>query len=302
MSINSKRIGMVGIGAMGHGIAATLAGKRHPLVFLDYPGNQPVADLVAMGARPVESLAALASQSDVVLLCVTGSPEVEAVLTGPDGLVAHLRPGTVVVDHSTAIPSSTLRVADAVARAGGQFLDAPMTGTPTDAAAGTLNLLVGGQPGLFEELRPLLEEYARRIVHAGPIGSGHQLKLLHNFVSIGFAAVLAEAVACAERANVDIPVFVEVLANGGGKSTMLDRMRPYVERRDATAYRFSIGNAAKDLGYYATLAAEVGASRRTAEAVAAVFADAAADGHGRETVPEMVTILAAGSRSPVEAH
>jgi 3-hydroxyisobutyrate dehydrogenase-like beta-hydroxyacid dehydrogenase len=295
MSIGDRRLGMVGIGVMGHGIAATLASRGHPLAFLEYPGNQPVDDLLAAGARPVPTLADLASDADVVILCVTGSPEVEAVLLGGDGVVDHLRPGTIVIDHSTAIPASTVRVAEAVAKAGGRFLDAPMTGTPKDAEAGTLNLLVGGDAALFAEVEPLLQEYARRIVYAGPVSAGHRLKLLHNFVSMGFAAVLAEAVACADRAGVDLGLFVDVLANGGGKSTMLERMRPYVETHDTTAYRFSIGNAAKDLRYYSAFAEELHAARTTAAAVARVFAEAADTGHARETVPELVTILGNGA-------
>lgn len=292
MNISGKRLGMVGIGVMGHGIAISLVGHGHPLVFLEHPGNQPVDDLLEAGARPVATLPELAAESDVIILCVTGSPEVEAVLLGSGGVIEHLRPGTVVIDHSTAIPASTVRVAEAVASAGGRFLDAPMTGTPKDAAVGRLNLLVGGDPALFEEYQPLLADYAARIVYAGPTGAGHRLKLLHNFVSVGFAAVLAEAVACAERAQVDIGLFVEVLAAGGGKSTVLDRMRPYLESQDTTAYRFSIGNAAKDLGYYMALAEELGAARGTAEAVRRVYAEAVASGHGQETVPEMVAILA----------
>ena len=294
MSISNKRLGMVGIGVMGHGIAANLAGHGYSLVFLDHPGNQPVDDLVAAGARPVAGLSELAAESDIVILCVTGTPEVEAVLLGSGGVIEHMRPGTVVIDHSTAIPSSTVRVAEVVAKAGGRFLDAPMTGTPQDAAAGRLNLLVGGDPVLFEEYQPLLAGYAKRIVHAGPVGSGHQLKLLHNFVSVGFGAVLAEAVACAERAHVDIPLFVGVLAAGGGNSTMLDRMRPFIEMRDTSAYKFSIGNAAKDLGYYVALAEELGASRATADAIRGVYADAVAAGHGRESVPEIITFLLGG--------
>jgi 3-hydroxyisobutyrate dehydrogenase len=294
MSTSRQRLGMIGIGNMGHGIAATLLAGGYPLVFLDHPGNQPVDDLVAGGARPMATIADLAAQADVVILCVTGSPEVEAVMLGDGGVLAALRPGTVIIDHSTAIPSSTARIADAVTAAGGRFLDAPMTGTPKDAAAGQINLLVGADTDLFEAFEPLLATYARRIVHAGPVAAGHQLKLLHNFVSMGFAAVLSEAVACAERAGVDLGVFVEVLANGGGKSTMLDRMRPYIETRDLSAYRFSIGNAAKDLGYYETLAEELGAARGAAHAIRGVFAGAVAGGHGQETVPELIAVLEAG--------
>lgn len=288
---SSTRIGMIGIGNMGHGIALTLVGKGHPLAFLEHPGNQPVDDLVAGGARPAASIAELVAASDVVILCVTGTPQVEAVLLGEGGVLASLRPGMVVIDHSTAIPSSTQRVAARVAEAGGRFLDAPMTGTPRDAAAGQINLLVGADDDLFAEFQPLLADYARKIVHAGPVGSGHTLKLLHNFVSIGFAGVLSEAVACARRSGMDIGVYVDVLANGGGKSTMLDRMRPYIETGDTTAYRFSIANASKDIGYYAAFAEELGAARDIADALSATFGEAVEDGHGEETLPEMTTVL-----------
>ncbi|MHB8958345.1 MAG: NAD(P)-dependent oxidoreductase [Candidatus Limnocylindrales bacterium] len=286
------RIGIIGIGNMGHGIAATLVGLGHPLVFLERPGNAWAAELAAAGARPMGSIGSVTAASDVVLMCVTGTPEVEEVVLGPGGVLESLRPGMILVDHSTAIPSSTVRVAAAVSARGGRFLDAPMTGTPSDAASGRINLLVGGDEALFDEIRPLLGSYAQRVVHAGPVGAGHQLKLVHNFVSISFAAVLSEAVACAERAGIDKALFVDVLANGGGRSTMLERLRPYIEARDTTAYRFSIGNAAKDLGYYVTLAEELGASRVTAEAVSRVYADAVSAGHGGETVAVLVSILA----------
>ncbi len=291
MSIGSKRIGMIGIGMMGRGIATNVVKHGYPLVFLEHPGNQPVDALLAAGARSAPSIDELAAESDIIVLCVTGSPEVEAVLLGAGGVLESMRQGTIVIDHSTAIPSSTMKIADAVAKAGGRFLDAPMTRTPKDAAAGKLNLLVGGDAALFEECRPLLACYAENIVHAGPVGAGHQLKLLHNFVSVGFAAVLLEAVACAERAGVDATLFLDVLNSGGGKGVTLDRMRPYIETHDTTAYRFSIGNAAKDMGYYATMAEELSASRTTAEAVRRVYADAVADGHGQESVPEMVSVF-----------
>lgn len=290
----SMRLGMIGIGNMGHGIAATLLGRGYPVTFLEHPGNQPVDDLLAAGARCAATIAELAGASDVVILCVTGTPEVEAVLLGSGGVLEHMRPGTVVIDHSTAIPSSTQRIAKRVVESGGRFLDAPMTGTPKDAASGQINLLVGGDPGVFDEFRPLLADYARKIVYAGPAGAGHTLKLLHNYVSMGFAAVLSEAVACAKRSGIDLELYVDVLANGGGKSTMLDRMRPFIETGDTSAYRFSIANAAKDLGYYNALAEEIGAARGVAAAVGGAFAAAVDSGHGQEGVPELITVLGEG--------
>jgi len=282
---------MVGVGLMGHGIASSLLRHGLPLTFLDHPGNRPTADLLSAGARAAMSGAAVAAASDVVILCVTGSPEVEDALFRDDGVLAGLRQGAVVIDCSTAMPSSTARIAAALEAAGARFLDAPMTRTPKEAAQGRLNLIVGGDPALFAECRPLLACFAENIVHAGPIGSGHALKLLHNYVSLGFAAVLAEAAACARRAGVDSEVLLQVLAKGGGGGVVLERLRPFIETRDDSGFRFTIANALKDMGYYAAMAGELGAVRTTAEAVRETYGRAA-EGHARSTVPSLIDLLA----------
>lgn len=286
-----KTIGMIGIGMMGHGIATNIARHGHPMVLLDHPGNQPLDNLLAAGATTAASPAALARAVEVVILCVTGTPEVEDVLFRPDGVIAGLRPGAVVIDCSTAIPSSTERIAAAVAEAGGRFLDAPMTRTPKEAAEGRLNLIVGGDRALFDECRPLLACFAENIVYAGPAGSGHRLKLLHNYVSLGFSAVLAEAAACAGRSGVDPAVLVEVLAKGGGDGVILNRLRPYIESRDDSGFRFSIANALKDMGYYTTMARELGAASATAEAVRDTYERASRSERAQPTVPELISIL-----------
>lgn len=175
-----KKIGMVGIGMMGHGIATNVRKAGYPLGVLEHPGNQPLDSLLAQGAVAYGSARELAADSEVVILCVTGSPQVEAVLCQPDGVLEGLRQGCVIIDCSTAIPSSTLRIAGQVAERGGRFLDAPMTRTPKEAAEGRLNLLVGGDRALFDEMLPLLQSFAENITHTGPVGSGHRMKLLHN--------------------------------------------------------------------------------------------------------------------------
>lgn len=286
-----RKIGMVGIGMMGHGIATNIIKHGYPMVLLEHPGNQPLEGLIAAGASTIDSAAALAGAVDIVILCVTGTPEVEDVLFRKGGLLEGIKPGTIVIDCSTAIPSSTIRIAAAVEKAGGRFLDAPMTRTPKEAAEGRLNLIVGGDPALFETCKPLLECYAENIAFAGPVGSGHRLKLLHNFVSLGFSAVLAEAAACAERAEIDPKVFVEILAKGGGDGVILNRLRPYIETRDSSGFRFSIANALKDMSYYTTMAQESGAVHGTADAIRQTYANASTNGPAQSTVPELVTIL-----------
>jgi 3-hydroxyisobutyrate dehydrogenase-like beta-hydroxyacid dehydrogenase len=287
-----KNVGMVGIGLMGHGIASNLVRHGHRLVMLEHAGNQPLDALKAAGAVGLQRAAEVAARADVVILVLTGSPQVEQVLTGAGGVLEGLRPGSVVIDCSTAIPSSTLRMAQAVQAAGGRFLDAPMTRTPKEAAEGRLNLLVGGDAALLDECRPLLQCFAENITHAGPVGAGHGMKLLHNFVSLGMVTLLAEAAACAQRDGVAPEVFVDVLAKGGGGGIALERLKPYLLARDPSGLRFTVANACKDLGYYDTMAADAGASRHIAAAVRATLEGALARGKGGALVPELVTILA----------
>ncbi|MCG3190091.1 MAG: 2-hydroxy-3-oxopropionate reductase [Burkholderiaceae bacterium] len=289
----SQKIGLIGVGLMGHGIASNLLKHGHALALLEHPGNQPLDALKAAGATTRSSARSLAGDADVVILCVTGSPQVEAVLLGADGVLAGLRPGTVVIDCSTAIPQSTERMAQAVHAAGGRFLDAPMTRTPKEAAEGRLNLLVGGDAALFEQHRPLLACFAENITHVGPVGAGHRMKLLHNYVSLGFIALLSEAAACAQRGAVASDVFVEVLAKGGGGGVALERLKPYLLRRDASSLRFAMANAHKDLGYYQTMAHDSGAVSEIADAVLHTYAQGAADGGPDAQAIELTALLAA---------
>ena len=286
-----RKIGMVGIGLMGHGIASNLIKHGHELAVFEHPGNQPLDDLKAKGAVGLTRLRDVADRSDVVILVLTGSPQVEAVLTGAGGVLEGLRPGSVVIDCSTAIPKSSARMAQAVQAAGSRFLDSPMTRTPKEAAEGRLNLLVGGDPALLEECRPLLKCFAENITHAGPVGAGHGMKLLHNYVSLGMVALLCEAAACAQRSGVTPEAFVDVLAMGGGGGVALDRMKPYLLAHDPSGLRFSIANARKDLDYYNSMARDAASPNRIAAAVLSTLGDALAKSGAEALVPELASIL-----------
>lgn len=286
-----KNVGMIGIGMMGHGIATNVIKKGWPLAVLEHPGNQPLDTLKAAGARTFQRAADLAAASDIIILVLTGSPQVEAVLTGEGGVLQGLRPGTIVIDCSTAVPASTQRMARAVEAAGGRFLDTPMTRTPKEAAEGRLNLLVGGDAALLEECRPLLSCFAENITHAGPVGAGHSMKLLHNFVSLGFITLLSEAAACAAHHGVAPEVFLDVLGKGGGGGAALERVRPYLMSRDVSGLRFSVANACKDLGYYNTMATEAGSDTAVAAAVQATL-DRANREAPQALMPELSDIMA----------
>ena len=271
-----KKIGMVGVGLMGMGIASNVQKAGYPLGVLEHPGNQPLDTLLEGGAKIYRSARELAQNADIVILCVTGSPQVEDVLLKEGGVLEGLSEGTVVIDCSTAIPSSTQRIAALVQEKGGRFMDAPMTRTPREAAEGRLNLLVGGDTDLFEEIHPLLATFAEGITHVGPVASGHRMKLLHNYVSLGTIALISEAAACAAQAGMDSSVFVDVLAAGGGGGAALERLTPYLLRHDTSSLRFAMSNAEKDMNYYSAMAEESNTARLIADAVRGTYAKAAA--------------------------
>ncbi|MFT6224176.1 MAG: 3-hydroxyisobutyrate dehydrogenase [Paracoccaceae bacterium] len=285
------RIGLIGAGQMGHGIATNILKAGYPLTYLERSGNKSTRTLQDAGATPVATGQAVATVSDVIIVCVTGAPEVEDVLMRPDGVIAGLHTGTTVIDCSTSIPSVTCRLAEQVIAAGGHFLDAPMTRTPKEAAEGRLNLIVGGDAELFQAHLPLLRCFAENIVHAGAIGAGHTMKLLHNFVSLGFSAVLAETAAASARAGIDPAVLHEVLSKGGGNGVILDRITPYLLEGDTGAFRFTIGNCAKDLGYYTAMTETLGAADGVASAVKATYVKQSDAGFADRTVPELIALL-----------
>ncbi|WP_424987440.1 NAD(P)-dependent oxidoreductase [Microbulbifer sp. S227A] len=290
------QVGIIGVGLMGHGIARNILLRGgFTLSFLDHPGNQPTDDLVGLGARACATPAEIAGAAEVAILCVTGSAQVEAIITGESGLASALGPGTVVVDCSTALPDSTLRMAKVVRRAGGDYIDAPMTRTARHAHEGTLNLLAGGAAEVLDRVRPVLAAFTENIDHVGPLGQGHRLKLLHNYVSVGFMTLLAEAAAQAADSGVDPQVFVDVLANGGGASAALDRLAPYITEQNRDSLPFSVSNALKDIDYYRDMSKASGAATTVADGVSEALAAPVSGDDGDAYVPELVRLF---RRSP----
>jgi len=288
---NTQKIGFIGVGMMGHGLAMNIARSGYPLLFLDNPGNQPVDDLYERGARSSARIVDIAQNSDVIVMCVTGSAQLEEIVLGRQGLLTGLGPGKTVVDCSTVEPHVSRRVAGRIEEAGSRFLDAPLTRTPREAELGQANVMVGGDTAVLEQVRPILETFSENIYHAGPGGTGATLKLLHNFISLGNCVLLSEAVVSARKSNVDIDTLIEVLSTGGGDSTALKRLAPYIRDGDDSSFRFSIANSAKDTGYYRNLAEHLGVSFVTAEAVHRVFDRAQGTGLGDQPVPQLMDVL-----------
>lgn len=288
---DKQRVGLIGVGLMGHGIGKNILKHGFPLTILAHSNRQPVDSLVALGATEAGSAKAVAENSDIVILCVTGSPQVEDVLFRENGLLAGIHAGMVIADCSTAEPASTARVAAKVAELGGRFVDTPMVRTPKEAEAGTLGLMTAGNQETLAEIRPVLECFADTIIYAGDVGAAHKLKLLNNFIGLGTAAVVAEAVSAAMKGGVDMQGLHDIVVAGGSNSVMFERLMTAVLQDDDSIFRFAIGNAQKDLRYYTTLTQQQSSTSFIAESVHQTFVMASNLGYADRYVPRMVEVI-----------
>ncbi len=287
----TDRIGFIGVGLMGHGMAKNIVEKGFPLTVLAHRKREAVDDLKTRGAEEAASPRAVAEISDVVVLCVTGSPQVEAVVLGPDGLASAGKP-LIIIDCSTSEPASTRRLAADLAVKGIAFVDAPLSRTPKDAWEGTLDVMVGGDPAVVARARPILETFAGRIVETGPVGTGHTMKLLNNFVSMGYAALYSEALTVGAKAGLSPAVFDAVIRNGRMDCLFYQTFFKYVIHRDRNAHRFTLANASKDMTYLAGFALALGVANPVGAAVRNAFAQAVATGHGEDYVPMLSDLVA----------
>ncbi len=288
---DKQRIGFIGAGLMGHGMAKNIVEKGYPLTVLGHRNRQPIDDLIGRGAREAKSPQDLAQQSDIVIICVTGSPQVEELVFKKDGLLAGLRPGMIVADATTAEPTSTMKVAAAVTEAGARFADIPLIRTPREAEAGTLGVMVGSDPALLAELKPVLETFANAIFHAGPLGAGHKLKLINNYIALAAAAAAAEGIATAKKAGVDLKALSDIVMSGGANSVMFQRLSKYFLEGDDTHAIFALANCAKDLRYYTHLAEATPVVGFIAEAVHQTFQMANTRGFGDKYLPHIIDAI-----------
>lgn len=288
--MNAKqRIGIVGAGLMGHGIAKNLVEKGFPLAVRGHRNRVPIDDLVKRGATEVKTNADLARASDIVILCVTGAPEVEDVIFGVDGIAGAARPGTIVVDTSTSEPSTTAKMREALAKQDVRFVDAPLARTPVEAEQGRLNTMVGADDSTFAELKPVLAAYCENIVHAGPPGHGIVLKLINNFIAQAICTATAEALATAAKSGLSIRKLHEVVSAGAVNSGLFQMIvGRMLEGGDLTGLKFTIVNATKDLRYYTHFTESMMIPSVMGEAVHQSLVTANALGFGDKYVPSLV--------------
>jgi 3-hydroxyisobutyrate dehydrogenase-like beta-hydroxyacid dehydrogenase len=281
-------IGFVGAsGLMGHGMARHLLAKGHTLAITVHSRLEPVSDLLEAGATVAVSAAGLAAASDIVFICVTGSPQVESVVLGEGGLLAGATDGLLIVDCSTSEPASTAVLRKACAERGVVLVDAPLSRAPADAEAGRLNVMVGAEPEVFARLEPVLRCFAENVLHMGAPGAGHTVKLLNNFVAQAICTATAEAFGVGQRAGVDLNKFVELVSMGPVNNGLFQGMAKTL-KGDLAGVKFELDNARKDVRYYTHLAEGLNVPTVMGEAVHQSLGIASALGHGKQYVPSLV--------------
>ncbi|MBI1171814.1 NAD-binding protein [bacterium] len=290
MTTNEK-IGFVGLGLMGHGMAKNIVEKGYPLTVIAHRKRTAIEDLVARGAVEVTSLDAMARQCSIIVMCLTASPEVAATVAA---LKPGLARGSVIIDCSTSDPTVSLALAAELAEIGVDFVDAPLSRTPKEAWAGTLDCMVGATDAVFARVQPLVATWSGKIVHIGTVGDGHKMKLLNNFLSLGYAALYSEALALSRKVGIPVSEFDKVIRGGRMDCGFYQTFMGYALEGNREAHKFTLGNAYKDMRYVESMANAATVATPLASAVKNSFALAmATGGNGPEDyVPHLSDFIA----------
>ena len=279
------QIGFIGVGYMGHGMAKNILQNGYPLMVKGNRNRTPVDSLVGMGAVEATSVAQMARDCNIIHICLSNSPQVEAIIRGPDGIIANGKAGLIVIDATTADPTSTEALAAEMAAAGMTLVDAPLGRTPKEAEEGTLDAMVGTDPDTFATILPVIECWAGNINHVGPVGSAHKMKLIMNFIAMGYSCLYSEAVTLGAKVGIAPQTINKVIGSSRLSNGFFDTFMKYTVGRDRDAHKFTIANASKDVRYVANMATAAGMANPMGAAMRNTYAQAEAVGKGDHYVP-----------------
>lgn len=285
--MDKAHIGFIGLGLMGAAMVECLQKAGHAVTVLGNRDRTGVEAALARGATEATHARAVAEASDIVMLCMGTSAQVESRIYGDDGVLAGTREGQVVIDFGTSLPASTRRIGGDLAGKGATYLDAPLGRTPAHARDGLLNIMCSGDKATFDRVKPVLHTLGENVFHLGALGNGHTIKLINNCYSMTTACAMAEAFAIADATGIERQALYNVMAAGPNHSGMMDFINAYANggRIDLA---FTVANAAKDVGYYRQMATEMGLFSRMSIAADATLREARDGGDGGLMVPQMI--------------
>ena len=251
-----ERIGFIGLGIMGGGMTHNLLKAGHAVMVWNRSAAR-MDEFVAAGAKTAASAAELAANCDVILVCVSDTPDVEQVLFGENGISDGIKKGALIVDHSTISPQKTVEMAERIHSQGAAFLDAPVSGGSEGAAKGTLSIMIGGEAADVERAMPILQAYGKTITHVGPQGAGQMAKLVNQILVVVNQLAASEALLFAQAGGLDLAKTIEAVKGGAAGSWMLANRGPQMIVRDFRP-GFTIDLQQKDLRLVLESADELG--------------------------------------------
>jgi 3-hydroxyisobutyrate dehydrogenase len=290
-----QSVALLGLGTMGAGMAANLLKAGFPLAVWNR-SRAKAEGFAAQGARVADSPADATRGASVVVSMLADDAASRAVWLGQDGALAAAEKGAVLVECSTVSPAWIAELAKAASARGVDFLDAPVTGSRTQAAGGQLSFLVGGSAEALERARPVLEAMSKEIAHLGPVGSGAKLKLINNFLCGVQIASLAEGITWLERSGLDRDQALGFLKSGAAGSPLLANISARMAGRDYSV-NFLLKLMAKDLKYAGEAAAENGVDLTTAANARALFEQAAGLGYADKDMSAVIEPVRAKGQS-----
>src|SRR5688572_13000511 len=268
------RVAFIGLGDIGSLIASHLARDPFSLTVWNRTASKARDFAAAYPARVASSAAEAARGAEVVVTCLPSSAEVEAVLHGEEGMLEALERGTVLLDCTSGDPPTSRSIAEELSRRGVGFIDAPVSGGTTAARSGSLTIMWGGEALVFERVRPVIEAFGKKIVHAGPVGSGDALKAVNNALLAVHILSTAEGLAVLVKAGVDPKVALEVINASSGRSNTSENLIPQRVLTRAFPRTFRLALLEKDIGIAAVLADDLGARTPLISLAAARFHEA----------------------------
>jgi 3-hydroxyisobutyrate dehydrogenase len=288
------QIGFIGIGVMGRPMTLNLLkAEHHVTIYARHPEKPEVQEVLNAGAKLAPSPRAVAMASDIVITMLPNSPQVEEVVTGPQGVLEGARKGLIIIDMSTIAPSVSRKLAQAVSTRGIHFLDAPVSGGSQGAVNGTLTIMLGGEREIFEQVRPVLEAMGKKenIVHVGPNGSGQVIKLVNNMLVGAIAAAIAESFVLGVKAGADADTMAKIIGASAGASWQLANQFPLRAFNGSFQPGFMTDLLHKDLGLALDLAAENSTPVAMTALSRQMYEMARAAGYGREDYTSLLKVL-----------
>ena len=252
----SKSVGFVGLGIMGRGMARNLLQAGFELRVWNRTRSR-MDELVAAAAVAADSPAELASQCDIIIVCVSDTPDVQAVILGENGIIHGAQSGALVIDTSTISPRATREIAERLAQHGVHMLDAPISGGSEGAAKGTLSIMVGGESAQMERAMPVFSAMGEKITHVGGTGAGQMVKLVNQILVVGNALAMCEALVFAQAGGLDLEKTLAAVSDGAAGSWMLTMRGPQILERDWSP-GFTIDLQQKDVRLALVAADELG--------------------------------------------